>query len=178
MGTMRIKVAHRLFPRTWRILVWHREHSLYQIGNRSGILGLFFSGDRPNTTCRVVARYATRSRRAWQYWRGRFRRTARAGLLIEVFHFFRPQCRDLTHFLILRRSASARKPASWNYNGPRSTSRLTAVMRSHAAKGERPPDRHRRDPDLCNCRDNSAKLAKTRENLIKVVKRSPRRNHT
>jgi hypothetical protein len=32
--------------------------------------------------------------------------------------------------------------------------------------------------ELCNCRDNSAKLAKIRENLIKVVKRLGPQNHT
>ncbi len=129
MGTMRIEVAHRLFPRTWRILVWHREHSLDQIGNRSGILGLFFSGEWPNATGCVVARYAMPGRRARQLWRGRYHRTARAGLLIEVFHFLRPQSRDQTRSLILRRSASARKPGSCNSNGPPWASRHAAVMR-------------------------------------------------
>jgi hypothetical protein len=94
MGTMRIEVAHRLFPRTRRILVWHREHSLDQIGNRSGIPGLFFRGDGPNATGRIIARYAMPRRRVHQLRRGRFRRTAHSGLLIEVFHFLRPQRRD------------------------------------------------------------------------------------
>jgi hypothetical protein len=37
--------------------------------------------------------------------------------------------------------------------------------------GRRDPIATYPEPEFCNCRDNSAKLAKTRENLIKVVKR-------
>jgi hypothetical protein len=36
----------------------------------------------------------------------------------------------------------------------------------------------RHSGELCNCRDNSAKLAKIRENLVKVVKRLWPPNHT
>jgi hypothetical protein len=94
MGAVRIEIAHRRFPRPRRIFVWHRQHPLDQVGDVLRIAGLFFRGDGANTAFGVVARPPMRTRRARQLWRGRFERTARSGLLIEVFHFARPKRRD------------------------------------------------------------------------------------
>jgi hypothetical protein len=156
MGTMCVKVAHRFFPGSRRVVIGHGEHQIHERCNRLGFPGLFLRRDRANATGHIVARYAMPRRRARQLWGYRFCRTARAGLLIELFHLLRPQCRDQTHSVILRRSASARKPGSCNSNGPRPTSRHTAVTRSHAAMVQLAPDRHGRDPDLCNRKAPSA----------------------
>jgi hypothetical protein len=90
MRAMRIQIARRLFPRSRRIFVWHRQHPLDEIGNGPGIPGLLYRRDGANAACGVVASHWPGWRRDRTVRRGRVRRTARANFPLSFSMCFFP----------------------------------------------------------------------------------------